>query len=523
MVIESDEDEPSSNEEGNQSEASSSSNNQKEETLEKKEAEENCLKLSTVSPDFKFDPKTHKRKVIGVYTEKGGVGKTNFILSIIASGAFKRVLIIDTDPQNNVINGFTPSELAVLFKDNYLNCEDFLQTPVPQKKPFTTVTSENTHVTLVMGTKGDDSVFEQEFKAEKNYLNVKNTVENIRSKILESSSEEPYDVVFIDFNPKFCALTKTLLIACDEVVTLLTGDTHSNQSLSNLISARKQLLVTLDDMKKKGVYSPAEPGATGAAAIPQPFHITAVPSKIERRKSYHNNLGVRVQHGGLVDKIFCKVKEIGIDNTKTRYLWFRGYVGLSHKLYGEAVVRLFENDSLKRSVDMNRMIEDVVRIVRHCILGTQEHMKEFSAPFPWKACTDLKNSRDLAEKYNPQYLRTKKRRTARQCGALIVCQNGLNSKEYLLCLNYKSIDKDMEWNYIKSFHSTDAICSLLQQKLLQYFSNKKRLGHKSTKLIVLDQLDDGRNVDDHSRDGMFLECLNCLEDIDFARDFITNR
>ena len=430
------------------------------------------LDLSDVPENFQFDPSKGHKKVIGVYTEKGGVGKTNFILSCVRSGVFNRILVIDTDPQNNVVNGFmTPT--IIRETRHFMDCADFVSdsfreylhnqdrivqpasTSPSGKKAFSVPLQNGTSVTIVLGAPLSDSgeMFDSERKFKMGgpkTMYAKQLITHIRHQL------DHYDVVLIDFNPKMSLINKILLMACDEVVQLVTGDIHSQSAITSLSTTR-------DEECK--IFVPA-----GDQYGPQRFNITIVPSLIDRSRKT-----LRQGHKAFVEKIFYFVKERFTGGCTD--IFFRGYVGRSHSMYGERPIKLLLSQKEPGSrADVAKMVEDVKRILLHCIQNTKEDMTRHPYVFPWDpAATD-----DECTKL----LKLLKRERQTPMGVLYIFVSGQDPKLYKIGITKSTTERrktatatfKCSWQLVKGFVSTRAVVRDLEKKLLDYFSTSADVG-----------------------------------------------
>lgn len=485
---------------------------------DEEEVFENCLSLSEGHDGFRFDPTKHRKKVIGVYTEKGGVGKTNFILGSLASSTFSKILVIDTDPQNNVINGFLPPAFVAQYKGEFQSCMEFMNsgklentfkvttgTSVTKAELSQGITPLQTDIEVVLGDHFSSKQLDLMRNEEDDEfpMHTKRYIKQIRDKLVD------YDVILIDFNPKMSHMNKALLVACDEVITLATGDIHSHYALSSLLEVR-------DEQTKRFKIKPKEqPLAPGddIDVEPQRFVISAVPSIIERIKGNRNNkenTGIRTQHATFVDQVFLLVKEKNLPDFK-----YRGFIGMSKKMYGRCAVRLFENhNNAKLPEEARVMRSDVKRVLVHCILNTEEPRSDFKYKFPWKvACTksDSISVREEVKQIISERRASPNGDDGQKAGDIFIYRDIFDSfklsRKEIVSKKRKS-KNSKEWEFFKSFHTTDTIAESVKRKLLDYFSSHT-CTTKDTILLLKD-----------TRGKLFEQFLKDLEELRVAENFI---
>lgn len=184
-------------------------------------------------------------KIISIFNNKGGVGKTTILWNLADSIARqgKRVLMIDFDPQCNL-------SLAVLGTDTFTN------TLPTQNAPYgTTIRAylqrflQNTGGFEFFSHKGEHTHHDAELIAGDFWLNVYAESLNVGSDLLTGTgvakyvvlrdminfaNEEnqkkdlaEYDYAFIDLPPSFAALVRAALYSSDYFIVPCTSDTFS--------------------------------------------------------------------------------------------------------------------------------------------------------------------------------------------------------------------------------------------------------------------------------------------------------
>lgn len=249
-------------------------------------------------------------------------------------------------------------------------------------------------------------------------------------------------------------------MACDEVVELITGDIHSQSAVSSLITIRDEEC----EIFKINKQNPEDA---------RRFNITIVPSVIDRsRKS------LRQGHKVFVDKIFKFIKDKFSSEPRCDDIFFRGYVGRSHSIYGQRPIKLLRSEKVPgKSHDVAVMVNDVKRILRHCISGTQEDMTRHASVFPWVAVSSISKCEselqslldaDSSGVYDALYiLRSRSDPSLYKIG---------HSKRLGLRIKALKSTVPVDWKLIKAFCSTKAVVLDLEDKLLEYFSTPLDVG-----------------------------------------------
>ncbi|NLY20880.1 MAG: ParA family protein [Tissierellia bacterium] len=171
-------------------------------------------------------------KIISVFNQKGGVGKTTTSINLAAAlgDMGKKTLIVDMDPQGNCTSGLgvdKRSEINIIYDVLVGNTEirDSIQTNIA--KNLDIIPSNN-----------NLAGFEIEY-ANKEWQNV------LKHKIAEI--KEDYDFIFIDSPPSLGILSIMSLNASDEVLVPMQCEYYSLEGIS-------QLFETIDLVKEN--YNP---------------------------------------------------------------------------------------------------------------------------------------------------------------------------------------------------------------------------------------------------------------------------
>ncbi len=164
-------------------------------------------------------------KVIAIFNQKGGVGKTttNVNLSACLAGLGKRVLIIDSDPQGNSTSGLGINKNSTIY-----NLYDLL---TAETNPF--------DVIINSGYQNLDIIPAniQLAGAEIELIDVKRR-EFILANVLKRVVGR-YDYIFIDCPPSLGLLTLNSLSAADSVLIPIQCEYYALEGVSQLINTYK--------------------------------------------------------------------------------------------------------------------------------------------------------------------------------------------------------------------------------------------------------------------------------------------
>ena len=143
-------------------------------------------------------------KIISIFNQKGGVGKTTTSINISAGlGRLgKRILLVDIDPQGNSTSG-----LGVEKKELNVLIYDILTSDIAIENGIYSTSAENVDI---LPSNNNLAGLEIELAQKGNW-------EKTLSNVLDSLRDK-YDYIFIDCPPSLGILSVTGLVASDSVI-----------------------------------------------------------------------------------------------------------------------------------------------------------------------------------------------------------------------------------------------------------------------------------------------------------------
>jgi len=204
-------------------------NEEKDGTPNKKLKKRN-INLDEDNKDLNSIPIANKGKVLAIFSNKGGTGKTTLVKEIIGkliyspNSNFNKILVIDSDSQLNLTSMF----ITINLQNKFSNCDWF---------DLFKLNGVNRIYSTWCNGKQLDLLFSNEEKPDIVYsLGQTNTVnlhmETLNNNILKLKNL--YDIILIDMSPTLNTINKSLLAISDEVITTMLPDEYSCQGLTNL-------------------------------------------------------------------------------------------------------------------------------------------------------------------------------------------------------------------------------------------------------------------------------------------------
>lgn len=179
-------------------------------------------------------------KIISIFNQKGGVGKTTTTINLSAGlGKLgKKVLLIDIDPQGNSTSG-----LGVEKDNGHPIIYDVLVNSTSIKDAIRDTSAENVDI---IGSNNNLAGLEIELAREGSWEKIlKHKLEDIRDK---------YDFVFIDCPPSLGILSVIGLVASDSVIIPIQCEYYALEGVSQLFETIKLVKKGLNpDLEIEGV------------------------------------------------------------------------------------------------------------------------------------------------------------------------------------------------------------------------------------------------------------------------------
>ncbi len=156
-------------------------------------------------------------KVITLFNQKGGVGKTTTVVNLAAalSNLGRKVLVIDMDPQSNTTSGLGVE------KDLELNTYDFLIDDSIE------IITTNSKVDLIPSGTDLAGVEIELAKAGNWQMLLKDRIESVKKN---------YDYILIDSPPSLGVLSMVSLVASDSIIIPVQCEYYALEGVSQLFS-----------------------------------------------------------------------------------------------------------------------------------------------------------------------------------------------------------------------------------------------------------------------------------------------
>lgn len=179
-------------------------------------------------------------KVISIFNQKGGVGKTttNISLSSTVAALGKKVLTIDCDPQGNTTSGLGINKDVVVF-----SFYDVLMSDIDPREAIIKTEYKNLDI-IPSNVQLSGAEIEMVSENNREY-----TLKKVISELRES-----YDYIFLDSPPSLGLITINALVASDSILIPIQCEYFALEGVSQLINTYKLIRKNLNkNLKIQGV------------------------------------------------------------------------------------------------------------------------------------------------------------------------------------------------------------------------------------------------------------------------------
>ncbi len=179
-------------------------------------------------------------KVIAIFNQKGGVGKTttNINLGAALAAYGKKVLTIDCDPQGNTTSGVGINKDVVVF-----SFYDVLMSDINPKEAI--IKTEYKNLDIIPSNAQLSGAEIEMVSEESREYTLKNILEEIK---------DDYDYIFMDSPPSLGLITINALVAADSILIPIQCEYYALEGVSQLINTYKLVRKNLNtDLRIEGV------------------------------------------------------------------------------------------------------------------------------------------------------------------------------------------------------------------------------------------------------------------------------
>lgn len=184
-------------------------------------------------------------KIINVYMQKGGVGKTTLTANLaFEMTKYGKVLVIDADQQGN---------LTFLFNENFDEEKSLVKVFLEEISLEDSLVqvreeNENSKGLYLLGTKKNDDKL-------KSYVDGKFKEEPFNVKlILEEAKRIGFNYVFIDLPPTLGLYEKMFISRSHEIIPIVEPEDFAIENLSKFNNELKRMRITMDGQFKDPKY-----------------------------------------------------------------------------------------------------------------------------------------------------------------------------------------------------------------------------------------------------------------------------